>query len=375
MTTLPNVLNGETPVPKRPQKARILRPQDTCLAMLKANKPSMSFNAKTKAQCKAWQRKFKQAILRELRPLPDKAPLRPKVLMARQMPAYRAEKVIFDSDAFSSVPAWVLAPNTATPENPAPGVLCLHGHGIGKDALVGFDDEGGEISDCQKKFARQFALRGYVTISIDFRGFGERKDTDEWVRRPGRDGCNVAYLAAGYFGYHLLALQIWDGMRTLDYLQTRPEVDAQRIGCLGVSFGGTMTTYLTALDDRIRVAMIGCYLSSIGEALARANFCGAQYMPGLLKYGEISDVASLIAPRPLLVEVGERDECFKLSDALRAHKRLKRAYKAAGVPGRLALDCFPGGHEFNGGKVFDWFDRWLDHDPLSDPTAASRRGS
>lgn len=355
--------------PRRAKKARILRPQDTCLAMLKAHKPSLAFKAKTKPQWQAWQHKLREAIVHELEPMPARVPLRAEVLMTREAPAYCAQKVVFDSDAFSSVPAWVLVPHTATSGNPAPGVLCLHGHGMGKDAVVGFDDHGVEINDYQKQFARQFALRGYVAISIDFRGFGERKDTDEWVRRPGRDGCNVAYLATGYFGYHMLALQLWDAMRTVDYLQARPEVDAQRIGCLGVSFGGTMSTYLAALDDRIQVAMIGCYLSSIGDALERGNFCGSQYMPGLLKYGEVSDVASLIAPRPLLVGVGERDECFKLSDALRAYKRVARAYKVADASGKLAIDCFPGGHEFNGGKVFEWFDRWLEHDPLVDPSA------
>ena len=279
-------------MPKSPRRERILRPQDSCLAMLKANKPSLAFTAKTKREWQTWRRKLKQTILGELKPFPKKVALRPEVLDTRETPAFRAEKVVFDSDAFSSVPAWVLVPHTATADTP------------------GFDDEGIEIVDYQKKSARQFALRGYVTLSIDFRCFGERQDDDEWVRRPNRDGCNVAYFAAGYFGYQMLALQLWDAMRSIDYLQSRPEVDGKRIGCQGVSFGGTMTTYLAALDDRVQVAMIGCYLSSIADALERANFCGVQYMPGLLKYGEISDVASLIAPRPLMVEVGERDACF-----------------------------------------------------------------
>ena len=351
-------------MPKSPRRRRILRPEESCLAMLKANKPSLPFKAKTQTEWQTWRRKFKQAIFGELKPFPKEVALRPEVLDARETPAFRAEKIVFNSDAFSSVPGWVLIPHTATAETPAPGVLCLHGHGVGKNALVGFDDEGIEVGDYQRKSARQFALRGYVTLSIDFRCFGERQDDNEWVRRPDRDGCNVAYFAAGYFGYQMLTLQLWDAMRSIDYLQSRPEVDGKRIGCQGVSFGGTMTTYLAALDERVQVAMIGCYMSSIAEALERANFCGVQYMPGLLKYGEISDVASLIAPRPLMVEVGERDDCFKLSDALRAFKRVKKAYKAADVPSKLALDSFPGGHEFSGAKTFDWFDRWLEHDPM-----------
>ncbi|MBI2300611.1 MAG: dienelactone hydrolase family protein, partial [Armatimonadetes bacterium] len=236
---------------------------------------------------------------------------------------YTRDYVVFDSEPFASIPAWVLVPKSATAAHPAPGVLCCHGHDVlGKHAVVGVDHHGNPVSTgAYHDLAVRLAERGYVAIPPDWRGFGERSDTDEWVRRPSRDGCNVYYLGAGYFGYHALALQIHDGQRTLDYLLSRPEVRCDRIGCVGVSFGGTMTTYLSALDERIGCAVIVCYLNTLQDILERANTCGAQYMPGLATLGDVSDVAGLIAPRAMMAEIGEHDACFTVDDAMRCYNR------------------------------------------------------
>lgn len=300
--------------------------------------------------------------MRNLGPNPERVPLRPEVVERTDMGDYIREKVVFDSDAYNSVPAWVLIPKDRKKDTKLPGLLISHGHGLGKNPTVGLDLDGNPLQDYQHGMAIQFCRRGYVTISPDWRGFGERMDSDEWVRRPSRDGCNVAYLANGYFGFQYLNLQIWDGKRTIDYLQTRKEVNPGRIGCIGVSFGGTMTTYLTALDNRIKAGVICCYLSTLDDTLgprSRANTCGAQFCLGLAKIGDIPDVACLIAPRPVLVEIGEKDQCFVVDDAMTAYRRVEQCYKAAGVPERCDLDLHPGGHEFSGARAFDWFDRWL----------------
>ena len=197
-----------------------------------------------------------------------------------------------------------------------------------------------------------------MTICPDWRGFGERIDDREWVRGS-RDPCKISYLASGYFGYHLLALEIMDGMRTLDYLVSRDDVDSRKIGCLGVSFGGTMTTYLGALDRRIKACVIGCYLSTLSDGLDRGNTCGAQYMPGLRVIGDVADVTALIAPKPLLAEIGENDTCFLVDDAMTAYRRVEAAYANLGCPEKTAVDRFDGPHEFSGKMAFDWFDRWL----------------
>lgn len=322
-----------------------------------ATGPTLRCKATNPRAFKEWQKKFRASVRRMLGPFPDSVPLNAEVLETTDCGSYIREKVVFDSEPHMSVPAWVLTPKERS--GPCPALLCAHGHGTGKNPLVGLDaDENPFHEDYQHQLAIQFVERGYVCIAPDWRGFGERTDPEPYTHGY-RDGCNVRHLGAGYFGYNLLALQIHDGMRCVDYLVTRPEVDRRRIGCIGVSFGGTMTTYLTALDRRIKAGVISCYLSTIANGLRRTNYCGAQYLPELGGRGEIADVALLAAPKPLLAEVGRQDTCFELEDALIAVRDVEAGYAAAGVPDRFDADVFDGVHEFSGRKAFDWFDRWL----------------
>jgi hypothetical protein len=111
-----------------------------------------------------------------------------------------------------------------------------------------------------------------------------------------------------------------------------------------------MTTYVAALDQRIQAAVIVCYLSTLTDALndrGRGNTCGSQFMFGLRRYGDISDVAGLIAPRSCMVQIGSRDECFIEEDALAAFRHLETIYRAAGAADRLVLDHFEGVHEID----------------------------
>ena len=340
-----------------PARTRILTTQQEMLARLRAERPALTFRAKTREEWRQWRRAFHRAIVRSLGRLPERVPLRPEILDRTDCGDYLREKVVFDSERFMSVPAWVTVPKGLRRGERRPGILVAHGHGIGKDPAVGLGLDATMATDYQKQMAVQLARAGYLCIAPDWRCFGERKDTDEFVRRPSRDGCNVAYLGIGYFGFHLLGLQVWDARRALDYLQSRPEVDGARLGCIGCSFGGTMTTYTSALDTRIGAAVIVCYLSTLEDAFTRGNgnYCGVQYMPGLRQYGDIAEVAMLIAPRPLMIQIGERDQCFVLDDAVKTARRVERAYRAADAADNLEIDVFPGEHEIDDPKALDFF--------------------
>jgi dienelactone hydrolase len=343
---------------------KLVNVRDSIDAMLKT-RPSMSFAGSGKEDWTSWRTGFRRQLVRNLGRFPGKVPLNPDLVETVQEDGYVRQKVVYDSETFASVPAYVLIPDDMKRGERRPGILAAHGHGRGKTDVVGISSSEGareHIQALNYDYARQFVKRGYVVVAPDWRSFGEREPDSDWVR-DSRDKCNVSYLAYGYFGYHLLALDIWDGMRTIDYLQSRPEVDPRRIGCVGLSFGGTMTTYLSALDRRIKAAVISGYISTVrGDALTdrgKGNTCGNQYSPSLLLHGDIPDVAGLIAPRPLLVEMGEKDMCFVIEDAKKAFKHLSRIYAAAGARDRLDKDIFPGTHAFSGAKAFDWFERWL----------------
>ncbi len=342
------------------RRKRFFSPYESVFAWMRATKPELAFDGQTVDDWRLWRRKFRARLIKNLGPMPERVPLRAEVIRRDDMGDYVREKVAFDTERFASVPAFVLVPKGLRRGEKRPGILAAHGHGIGKNPLVGLDADEKPHEDYQKQLGVQLVRRGYVVVAPDWRGFGERMSPEDWVRQT-RDKCNVNYMAEGYRGYHFLALQIWDGFRTLDYLQARREVDEKRIGCLGVSFGGTMTTYLTALDRRIKCACISGYLSTLREGAmpGRANFCGAQYMPGLMAIGDIPDVAGLIAPRPLVVEMGERDPGFQIADAERAFRQLSKIYRAADARDRLVKDRFDGVHEFSGHMCLDIFDKYL----------------
>jgi len=329
-------------MPKRP--ARFPTAEAGVAALLKQRR-RLHFAGKSLQDWRQWRGAFRRQLVRNLGPRPEAVPLDVELLERIEFRGYTREKILFNPDPFSTVPAYVLIPEGAGSGDPRPAVLCAHGHGVGKDALAGATE-----GDYQQQLAVALALRGFVTIAPDWRGFGERLDRDEWVRRPGRDGCNMAYLAYGYFGYQLLNLDICDARRCLDYVQSRPEVDGGRLGCMGCSFGGTMTTYVAGLDRRIKAAVIVCYLSTLADALGdrgRGNTCGSQFSFGLGASGDIADVAGLIAPRACMVQIGSDDTCFVQEDALAAFRHLKRIYRAAGVSGQLELDNFRGGHQID----------------------------
>jgi len=202
------------------------------------------------------------------------------------------------------------------------------------------------------------AQAGFVAVAPDWRSFGERIAYSNPY--PGRDICNVHFLQHLILGRSLLGANIFDGMRVVDFLLTREEVDPDRIGCMGLSFGGTMTTYLALLDDRIKAADIICYATTTEHyAVSRPNFCGSQLVPYLYRYADVPDVIAAIAPKPLLIESGASDTCFWIHSALKAHETVQKAYKVSGQPENLWIEVFPGGHGFSGRKAFSFFRKFL----------------
>ena len=301
-----------------------------------------------------WRERLLAKVRDLLGPLPERAPLDAVILESTEFPEYVQHRVVYRTAPGVDAPAYLLVPAGVSAARPAPAVLALHGHGDGKDQVVS-RDPGGNI---YHSFGRRYAERGFVVLAPDAVGFGERS---VGFRRYGdRDGCNVNFLKLALLGLNLTALNVSDDMRALDYLESRPEVAATRIGCAGLSFGGTRTMYLTALDQRVRAAVVSGYLTTFRVyALDMGNFCGSQFLPGVYAYADVPDLHGLIAPRPLLIEAGRADPGFPIAASREAYARLEQIFAAAGVPERLARDEFEGEHEFHAVASLDFMDRWL----------------
>ncbi len=327
--------------------------------------PLSSFRATNAAEARKWRSRALAKTRDLLGECPEWVQLQAETVESVDAGSYVRHKVIFDSDPHSSVPAYMLIPKDLS--EPAPALLCLHGHGPGKDVVAGVTDADAchtkqakrrAIDQHNYDYARQFAEKGYITLTFDFRCFGERADAPCPAR--GRDPCNPHFMCGTLLGINLLALNVHDTIRALDYLAERPEVDGGRIGCMGLSLGGAMTMWTAALDKRIAAAVISGYMCEFERfALRERELCGSQVVPALRRYFDTCDIAALIAPRPLLIQSGTQNEDYPIESARRVFEKLERAYRAWGKPRCLSHDVFDGGPQFHSETAFEWFDTWL----------------
>ena len=163
-------------------------------------------------------------------------------------------------------------------------------------------------------------------------------------------------------GKLLIAENLRDSLWAFEFLARQDVCDPDRIGCVGLSYGGRMTMLTSALEKRIRMAVISGALNLMQERILLRYSCGAQIIPRLLNYGDVPEIASLIAPRPCLWEVGTEDGLVDpdwAELAMRRLRRLRRAYSAFDALENLQVDRFQGGHRWNGVKAYPLLDKVL----------------
>ena len=160
-------------------------------------------------------------------------------------------------------------------------------------------------------------------------------------RRPERRCCS---------GETMIGWRVYDVMRTIDWIETRKELDAERVGCMGISGGGTITTFAAALEPRIKAALMSGYLNTFRDSVISISHCIDNYVPGILNWCEMYDVAGLIAPRPLFSESGEKDDIFPVEASRASFERVKKVYEMLGKADLAELETFPDEHNFWGKK-------------------------
>jgi dienelactone hydrolase len=285
-------------------------------------------------------------------------PLNLEVLESVDCGAYQRDHVVYDSERWMSVPAYLLVPHERSGRGPA--ILAQHGHGPGKAEVCGL--AGGDQGSPANDYAHQLALRGYVVLAPDLRTFGERADWEP----PNIYHCDHTYMYASLLGHELLALDLWDMARGLDLLGEHPLVDPKRLGVVGLSQGGTCTLFLSAWDRRVRAAVVSGYFNQWNaSATIGWNMCGSQVLTGITRHLDHADLGALIAPRPLLVETGTGDNIFPVASARAAMSDLQGVYAALGVPERLEHDVFEAGHKWNGTCAYPFLARWLRPDRVT----------
>jgi dienelactone hydrolase len=301
-----------------------------------------------------WRERRRARLVELLGPMPTPVPLNAGTLESVQCDGYRRDLIVFDTEDTMSVPAYLLVPEKRVSAGAA--VLACHGHGPGKSQAVGLEHTNAPNSD----YALQLVQQGYVVLAPDLRCFGERLD---WNPED-HYACDTNLVHAVMAGWNPLAQNVWDLSCALDVLCAHPLVDPARIGMVGLSYGGTVTLFTAACDQRVAAAVVSGYFSSWKESHKMPwNMCGSQVVFGMLGRLEHEDLGALISPRPLLIETGTEDPLFPLAAATESVRRTRIVYAHDGGADRLEHDIFEGDHQWHGVAAIPFLNRWLSLTP------------
>jgi dienelactone hydrolase len=309
----------------------------------------LTFRAENRADAEAWQLKLRAKLIELLGGFPERSPLQPQTLEVRQYAGYRRELVVIHSRPGVAVVGYLLTPNSGKP--PYPVVVAIPGHGRGVDDIVGIDEDGADRTNkpgYQHDFALQAVEHGLAAFAIEPMGFGHRRDSLTRAKGAGVSACQPVAGSALLLGETMIGWRVWDVMRSIDWIGTRPELDSARVGCMGISGGGTCTLFSAALDLRIKAALVSGYLNTFRDSIMAVSHCIDNYVPGILNWAENYDVAGLIAPRPLFSEGGDRDPIFPVSATRESYARVKKVYEVFGAGPRVQQEIFEGEHVFHG---------------------------
>jgi dienelactone hydrolase len=367
----------------------------------RTNAPRLSFLDGAFKDLETWKRAARPVYAQRLAYDPTPLPLAAEVVSREERDDLLVEKVRIKATPAYDIPACVLVPKKHM--GPLPGIAVLHCHGgqylYGHEKMVASAADPAPLVEYRAKlygraYADVLARRGNVVIAIDAFYFGERRlkaeeleaaqgpaetgdifkrlrtverGTTEWMSTV-NSLCHhyeaivaKSLLAAGATWPGLLA---WDDRRSIDYLGSRPEVDAQRIGCLGLSLGGIRAAQLAGLDPRIKATCVTAWMTEFGPMLRNhlRSHTWMAYTPGLYPSLDLPDVAALTAPGALLVQQCRRDHLFPMAGMQGAIDKLASIYRKAGLTERFRGTFYDEPHSFlpqAQEEAFAWLERWL----------------
>lgn len=307
---------------------------------------------KTKADAEAYVQNVRKKIQQSFGPFPEKTPLNARITGTVERKGYKIEKVIFESRPNFPVTANLYIPTDR--KGPLPGVVGSCGH-----------SNNGKAADAYQSFCQGLVKMGYVVLIFDPIGQGERLQyPDEKLHSKVGVGVGEHLLAGNQqflVGEFLGAWRAWDGIRALDYLLSRPEVDPKHVGITGNSGGGTMTTWLAGLDSRWTMAAPGCFVTTFRRNLENELPADTeQCPPRAIALGlDHADFLAALAPKPVIILAKEKD-FFDVRGSQEAHARLKHLYKLLGAEDKVALFIGPTAHGYsqeNREAMYRWFNK------------------
>lgn len=308
---------------------------------------------KTPEQIAAYQNRLREFFTRQLGGWPERTPLNGRVVGQIDAGDYRLEKVIFESQPKHHVTATLYLPQTSPPH---PVVLVSSGH-----------SRTAKAAEYNQRIGITLARHGMAALCYDPIGQGERSQILDKDGRPQFSGTTQEHFLIGVgsilVGTNTARYRAWDGMRAIDYVSSRPDLDPKRIGFTGCSGGGTLTSYVMALDERVACAAPACYLTTFRRLIETIGPQDAeQNIFGQIAFGlDHPDYVLMRAPRPTLISSTTGDY-FDIAGAWDNYRQGKRVYAKLGYPERVDLIEAEGSHGVqpaNLAAIVRWMRRWL----------------
>lgn len=309
----------------------------------------------TPEKLEVWQRRVHGAFVEALGGAPERTPLNPQIVETIQGDGYRVEKLLYESRPKHYVTAALFLPDEEAFAAPWPAILVPCGH-----------SERPRDRALYQRPCVMAARNGMAALLYDPTDQGERMQRlDEQGNYSvwGTRGHNRFGLSAALLGMNAASFLVWDGIRGLDYLESRDDIAGDKLGCMGISGGGTMTAYLTALDDRIKAAAPACYISTLREVYAAIGPQDAeQNIHSQLAFGmDHAEMLTLAAPRAVRV-CATTNDFFPIAGARQAYERARSVYERVGYGDRISF--FEDVDEHNWSEPLciasiTWMNRWL----------------
>ncbi|HXK59877.1 MAG TPA: alpha/beta hydrolase family protein [Acidobacteriota bacterium] len=355
-------------------------------------KPKLSFLQDEFSDPKAWCERARSVLLAGFHYSPDKCDPRPEIRDRTDCGEYFREHVTINTTPDIRASAYLLIPKKNNGKSP--GIVALHDHGgfyfWGKEKLVEVTPEHPELTRYKSTYyggrsiADELARQGFVVLVPDMLHWGERglyleadpprirektldvtRDEVEQFNQRSWAHEELISRTALTCGVTWSGIIVWDDLRMTDYLLTRPEVDAGRIGCIGLSLGSVRSIYLGALHPAVRASVPVCWMAEY-QGMARnhvRNGIGfTKLVPGLYTDLDWPDLAALHWPGSLMTINGLKDTLYPLEAAQRAVEKVRRLFAKMGAPGRYEGVFFDGPHEFNREmqeRAFEWLKKEL----------------
>ncbi len=308
--------------------------------------PKLAWQATTAEEHQVWRERFARRLRGLVGRRPSKVPLQVDWVAKSETEAFTRHKLYVQSEENYWVPAYLFVPKGLC--GSAPAMVCLHGHsGVYPYIREGDERVLAKSRELELDFAPYFAEQGYVTIAPIQRGWNETSVSVD----QNESGCQRMVLNSFLSGMTPIGLRCWDASRLVDFLRTLEIVDPLRIGVAGLSGGGMVALFWTALERRIRLAMVAGYYCTFADSIYSIYHCLCNCVPHMLEWGEMRDIAALIAPRPLLIISGKSDPIFPIKATRQAYSELKEVYDLLDAGRNLEKDFFDGPHAWSNRKT------------------------